>query len=157
MKSIFLFFLLCATPAIAEVNLVKVDKSDRKMYLMDGSRVVKEYDIALGANPKGHKTQEGDERTPEGIYILDYLKLNSAFYKAMHVSYPNKEDVSRSKSMGVLPGGFIMVHGQKNGLAGLSFITHRFNWTSGCVALTNDEMDEFIDLVKLGTKIQIQW
>ena len=155
MKSLFLILIFFSTNAIAAVDLVKVDKSDRKMYLLDGSKVVRTYDIALGANPYGHKIQEGDERTPEGVYILDYLKLDSAFYKAMHVSYPNKKDIENSNSLGVSPGGFIMVHGQKNELGWLSFIAQRFNWTNGCIALTNDQMDEFIALVRIGTKIQI--
>jgi murein L,D-transpeptidase YafK len=157
MKTLFLLLILITANAIAEVDLVKVDKSDRKMYLMVSGNVLKEYDIALGANPKGHKVQEGDEKTPEGTYTLDYLKLDSAFYKAMHVSYPNPNDIAKAKSLGVSPGGFIMVHGQRNRLGWLSFVTQWFNWTNGCIALTNDEMDEFIKLVKVGTEIQIQW
>jgi len=157
MKILPILLTLFALDAFADVDLVKVDKSDRKMYLMDDGNVLMEYDIALGANPKGHKVQEGDERTPEGTYTLDYLKLDSAFHKAMHISYPNANDIAKAKSLGVSPGGFIMVHGQKNGIEWLSFISQWFNWTNGCIAVTNDEMDEFIKLVKVGTKIQIQW
>ena len=157
MKILFLLLTLFAANAIAEVDLVKVDKSDRKMYLMVGGNVLKKYEIALGANPKGHKVQEGDEKTPEGTYTLDYLKLDSAFYKAMHVSYPNQNDIAKAKSLGVSPGGLIMVHGQRNGLGWLSFVAQWFNWTNGCIALTNDEMDGFIEMVKVGTEIQIQW
>jgi len=157
MKNILLLLILIPTLAIAKVDLVKVDKSENKMYLMEGEKVVKEYSIALGANPKGHKQQEGDERTPEGIYTLDYKNENSASYRSMHISYPNQQDIENAKQRGVSPGGFIMVHGQLNGLGWLATISQGFNWTNGCIALTNSEMDEFMTLVGTGTKISIAW
>lgn len=157
MKYIVLLTLLLATPAYAEVDLVKVDKSERKMYLLEGEDIVKEFHVAFGANPKGHKQQEGDEKTPEGGYILDYKKEDSSFYRAMHISYPDKADIENAKSREVSPGGFIMVHGQRNWLGWLSSITQSFNWTNGCIALTNSEMDEFMELVRVGTKIEIEW
>jgi murein L,D-transpeptidase YafK len=152
-----LLLLLYSCQALADVDLVKVDKSDSKMYLLEGDAVVKVYHIALGANPKGHKLQEGDERTPEGLYTLDYKKEDSSFYRAMHISYPNGKDKAQAASRGVSPGGQIMVHGQKNGLGGMAWITQQFNWTNGCIALSNSEMDEFMALVEVGTKIHIQW
>ena len=75
----------------------------------------------------------------------------------MHVSYPNKADVKNAKAKGIDPGGFIMVHGQRNWLGSLAFIAQNFDWTNGCIAITNDEMDEFMSLVDIGTKIQIEW
>jgi murein L,D-transpeptidase YafK len=153
---VFLLSLLSCETAVA-VDLVKVDKSDSKMYLLEGGAVVKEYHIALGANPRGHKQQEGDEKTPEGLYTLDYKKEDSSFYRAMHISYPNSIDKAHAERLGVSPGGQIMVHGQRNGLGGMAWITQQFNWTDGCIALTNSEMDEFMDLVDVGTTIQIQW
>ncbi|WP_203142926.1 L,D-transpeptidase family protein [Marinobacter mangrovi] len=157
MRYIALLFLFFTNAALAQVDLVKVDKSERKLYLIDDGTVVKEYDVAFGANPKGHKQQEGDERTPEGTYTLDYKKEDSAFYRAMHVRYPNAQDRADAKKRGVSPGGFIMVHGQRNWLGWLAPITQHFNWTDGCIALTNSEMDEFMDLVQVGTEIQIEW
>lgn len=157
MKVIFLLFFLISPFTLASVDLVKVDKSANKMYLLDGEETVKEYHIALGANPQGHKQQEGDERTPEGIYTLNYKKEDSSFYRAMHISYPNQQDIESAKARGVSPGGFIMVHGQRNGLAWMAPISQNFNWTNGCIALTNKEMDEFMTLVATGTKIQIEW
>ncbi|WP_444905052.1 murein L,D-transpeptidase family protein [Microbulbifer sp. CnH-101-E] len=157
MRNILLIFMLLTGNAIAEVDLVKVDKSENKLYLLDGEKVVREYHVAFGKNPKGHKQQEGDEKTPEGRYILDYKKEDSSFYRAMHVSYPNQKDKDVAEELGVSPGGFIMVHGQRNWLGWFSPITQRFNWTNGCIALTNSEMDEFMDLVKVGTPIEIQW
>lgn len=152
-----LLLLILSFTSLAEVDLVKVDKSERKLYLLDGDKIVKEYHVSFGANPKGHKQQEGDERTPEGEYILDYKKEDSSFYRSMHISYPNDTDIANAKKIGVSPGGFIMVHGQRNWLGWLSPITQKFNWTNGCIALRNSEMDEFMALVKVGTKIKIEW
>lgn len=157
MRNIALLLIFLANPVLAEVDLVHVDKSDNRMYLFDGDTVVREYQVAFGARPQGHKVQEGDERTPEGTYTLDYAKENSAFYRAMHVSYPNEVDIANAERLGVSPGGFIMVHGQRNWLGWFAPITQRFNWTNGCIALTNEEMDEFMELVNVGTEIQIEW
>ena len=157
MKYLLLELTFLSNLAFANIDLVKVDKSENKMYLYNGDTIVKEYNVAFGENPKGHKQQEGDEKTPEGIYTLDYIKEDSSFYRAMHISYPNAKDKEHAKKLGVSPGGFIMVHGQKNGFGWLAYLTQRFNWTNGCIALTNSEMDEFLSLVKVGTKIQIEW
>lgn len=126
------------------------------MYLFAQDSLIKEYSIVLGGNPKGHKQQEGDERTPEGQYILDYKKKDSSFYKAIHISYPNQDDKDRARDQGVNPGGLIMIHGQKNGLGWLAWVSQNFNWTNGCIAVTNREMDEIWSLVKTGTSIEIQ-
>ena len=157
MRLVLLFIFFISNSVCAEVDLVKVTKSKNKMYLLEDDKIIKEYDVAFGENPKGHKEQEGDERTPEGTHTLDYIKEDSSFYRAMHISYPNKADIENAKKKGVSPGGFIMVHGQKNNFGWLGAITQNFNWTNGCIALTNKEMDEFLELVKVGTKIQISW
>jgi murein L,D-transpeptidase YafK len=157
MKYLVLIITILADITFADVDLVKVDKSMNKMILLDGDSIVKEYYVAFGANAKGHKQQEGDEKTPEGTYTLDYKKENSSFYRAMHVSYPNQQDKENAKKLGVSPGGFIMIHGQRNWLGWLSSFTQRVNWTNGCIALTNNEMDEFMGLVKEGTTIKISW
>lgn len=157
MKYLILSLICFVSSVSASVDLVKVDKSERKMYLISSGTVIKAYDIALGANPQGHKEQEGDEKTPEGEYTLDYKKEDSSFYRAMHISYPNQVDIANAQIKGVSPGGFIMVHGQRNWLGWLAPIMQLFNWTNGCIALTNSEMDEFMALVDVGTKIQIEW
>ncbi|MFS1525297.1 L,D-transpeptidase family protein [Microbulbifer sp. 2304DJ12-6] len=118
---------------------------------------MKTCQVALGASPKGHKMQEGDEKTPEGRYTLDYKKEDSAYYRAMHISYPSSRDRAQAEARGVSPGGFIMIHGQRNGLGWLAAITQRFNWTDGCIALSNTEMDVFMSLVQTGTPIEIRW
>nr|WP_202819672.1 L,D-transpeptidase family protein [Thaumasiovibrio occultus] len=127
------------------------------MYLMSQQAIVREYRIALGANPQGHKTQQGDERTPEGRYTLDYVKEDSTFYRAMHISYPNRQDRATARENDVDPGGFIMVHGQPNGYGFISVLSQRLDWTDGCIALTNAEMNEFLRLVPVGTPIHIEW
>jgi len=148
---------MISASCFGEIDLVKVDKSENRMYLLDNKKIIKTYHVALGGSPKGHKEQEGDQKTPEGLYTLDYKKEDSSFYRAMHVSYPHQADLDNAKQKGVAAGGFIMVHGQKNTLGWLSGITQKFNWTNGCIALTNKEMDEFMSLVNVGTKIHIQW
>ena len=155
----FITILLCFAPfwVQARVDLVKVIKSERKMILLENGKTLKEYRIALGANPQGHKEQEGDERTPEGRYILDYINEQSSFYRSMHVSYPNAKDRANAKQKGVSPGGDIMIHGQPNGFGALANTMQQSDWTNGCIALTNSEMDEFLKLVAVGTAIEIAW
>jgi len=157
-KILLIFFLLIATISfgLVKADSVLVIKSESKLYLMKNGILLKKYHVAFGANPKGHKQQEGDERTPEGKYFLDYKKKNSSFYKAIHISYPNNEDKRRAKEKGVSPGGQIMIHGQKNDFGWLSFITQRFNWTDGCIAVSNDDMDEIWNAVDIGTPIEIK-
>ena len=149
--------LLWSVAAVAEqADSVLLDKSDEKLYLLKDESVIAEYSISFGANPEGHKQQEGDERTPEGGYVLDYKKADSVFYKAIHISYPNEADKKSAAARGVDPGGAIMIHGQRNRLGWLSFITQRFNWTDGCIAVTNGEMDEIWNSVSANTPIEIR-
>ncbi len=155
----FFAFLLVSPPgsrAIMQADLVVVRKSEHKLYLIKAGKILKTYHIALGAHPTGHKLKKGDGRTPEGRYILDYKNSHSAFYKSIHISYPNKADRERAKKAHVDPGGAIMIHGQKNGLGWLTFISQHLNWTSGCIALSNEDMDEVWNAVKVGTPIEIK-
>ncbi len=138
------------------IDYVLVRKSEGKMYLLADKQVLREYRIALGANPKGHKQREGDERTPEGAYILDFKNADSNFFKAIHISYPNAADRARARAAKVDPGGQIMIHGQKNGYGRFARITQRVNWTDGCIAVTNAEMEEIWRLVEVGTPIVIR-
>ena len=131
-------------------------KSEAKLYLKKNGKVFKKYHVSFGANPKGHKQQEGDERTPEGKYILDYKNKKSSFYKAIHISYPNANDKKRAKKRWISPGGQIMIHGQKNGFGWFSFIVQRFNWTDGCIALSNCDMYEVWNSIDVGTPIEIK-
>ncbi|WP_369597265.1 L,D-transpeptidase family protein [Vibrio sp. JPW-9-11-11] len=151
-----LCLLVCAHSA-AQVDLIKVDKSKRRMYLFDGQHVVKEYRIALGKRPKGHKIREGDKRTPEGRYYLDFVLEQSEFYRSIHISYPNQTDIDYATRLNLDPGGDIKIHGLKNGEQRPANFVQSFDWTDGCIAITNQEMDELLSLVTMGTPIEIEW
>ncbi len=142
-------------PSSTVIDKVFVDKSDRVLQLMERGNVIRSYRIALGDSPVGHKQQEGDQRTPTGIYTLDYKNENSIAYRSIHISYPNAADKAHAKSLGVSPGGDIMIHGQMNGFGHLSWLNQSRDWTDGCIAVTNDEMDTIMAAVKVGTVIEI--
>lgn len=151
-----LFFTLVQSHAWAEVDFVRVIKSQNKLQLLENGTVKHEFHAVFGAHPKGHKQQESDEKTPEGMYELDYKKENSSYYRAIHISYPNANDTASAKQRGVAPGGQIMIHGQKNGFGWLSSIMQSFNWTNGCISLSNSDMQVVWQLVKVGTPIEIK-
>lgn len=135
---------------------VVVIKSKRVLMVMRNGEILKIYKIALGKNPVGHKTREGDQKTPEGNYILDSRNSNSKYHLSMHISYPNESDILNSKKNGVSPGSGIMIHGVTRELEALGRF-HRFSdWTNGCVAVTNFEMKEIWKLVPDGTPIEIK-
>ena len=140
---------------IGKADLIRVDKSERQMQLLRGDEVIARYKISLGANPEGHKSQEGDERTPEGHYIIDWRNPNSGYFLSMHISYPNKSDTELAKAGGQSPGGMIMIHGQPNGYSSVAPILQGFDWTNGCVAVTNAEMKQIWNAVPNGTPIEI--
>lgn len=139
-----------------KADLVVVKKSEQRLFLYGNGKPFADFHVAFGANPEGHKQQEGDERTPEGSYVLDHKKEDSAFFKAIHISYPNAADIAQAKGRGVNPGGAIMIHGQKNGFGLLSPIAQLFNWTDGCIALTNKDMQTVWEAVDAGTPIEIE-
>ena len=162
MKKMKYTLLICLLllPSISfgneKADMVLVIKSESKLYLKRDGKILKEYHVVFGANPKGHKLQEGDERTPEGNYILDYKKEDSTFYKAIHISYPNEMDRERARKNGVRPGGAIMIHGQKEDIGWLALVAQYFNWTDGCIAVSNSDMDEIWEAVDSGTPIEIK-
>lgn len=137
-------------------DYVVVYKKARKMQLLSNEEIIREYTISLGADPSGHKQQEGDERTPEGIYSLDWSNPDSFAYLSMHISYPNSVDKDAAKAANRNPGGMIMVHGIRNGFGWLGRLHRLFDWTDGCIALTNPEMAEFWRVVPVGTSIEIR-
>lgn len=153
--SIVLFCLSALASAEPSIDLVRVLKSDHRLQLISSGKVIFEFKVALGGNPKGHKMQEGDGKTPEGTYKLDYRKSDSSFYKAFHISYPNPIDIASAKARGVNPGGNIMIHGQKNGLGWLDFASQHFDWTNGCIALKDSEIDVMWNIIKEGTTVEI--
>lgn len=145
-----------AQDARVSVDRVVVYKHARELVLLYRGQELRSYKIALGGEPVGRKTRQGDHRTPEGVYVLDSRNPNSHYYKAFHVSYPSAKDKAVARKLGVSPGGDIMVHGLPKEYAwvGKSHVLH--DWTDGCIAVTNEEMDELWNLVRVGTPIEIK-
>ncbi len=143
-------------PSDARADRVIVLKKARTLTLMSGEKVLKVYKIALGGDPIGPKRKEGDHKTPEGNYVLDRRNAKSKYYRSIHISYPSEEDRERARKSGVSAGGDVMVHGLPNGFGWLG-PTHRTqDWTDGCVAVTDQEMDEIWNAVLDGTPIEIK-
>lgn len=132
------------------VTRVIVYKEQRKMHLMHRGEVLRSYDIGLGFAPYGHKGEEGDGRTPEGEYIIDRRNPNSEFHLSIGIDYPNAQDIAKAKAAGVSPGGDIFIHGRPSKNAGGGR-----DWTAGCIAVTNREMERIYAMVENGTPISI--
>jgi murein L,D-transpeptidase YafK len=156
-RLVFLFSLLCAlASAQAPVDHIVVLKKDRTLQLLSAGKVIRAYKIALGGSPVGHKQRQGDQKTPEGEYTIDSRNPNSQFHKSLHVSYPNAADRASAKKLGVNPGGDIFIHGlgKTYGWVGKAHVAH--DWTLGCIAVTNEEIEEIWKLVPDGTRITIK-
>jgi murein L,D-transpeptidase YafK len=135
---------------------VVVLKKERTLQVLRQGRVIKTYKVALGGDPVGPKSQQGDHKTPEGIYVLDSRNAHSQFYKSIHISYPNASDRAAARQKGVSPGGNVFVHGLPNGY-GWVRASHRLkDWTDGCIAVTNQEIEEIWRAVPDGTPIEIR-
>ena len=141
---------------IGNADRVLVIKSERTLTLLRDGERIKTYRISLGDNPQGAKERQGDSKTPEGEYILDWRNPNSRFYLALHISYPNIDERAVAESAGLDPGGDIMIHGQRNGWGWLSPLMSRRDWTDGCIAVTNTAMHEIWNAVTDGTPIEIR-
>lgn len=136
---------------------VLVHKKERTLQLLSKGIVIRTYKIALGGSPEGHKQQQGDQKTPEGEYTIDFRNPRSQFYKSLHISYPNARDRTNARRLKVHPGGDIFIHGLGTGIWGAAGKTHTLrDWTLGCIAVTNEEIDEIWKLVPDGTKIEIR-
>ncbi len=143
-----------ATPLHAD--RVVVLKKERTLELLTQGKVIKTYKVALGADPIGPKTRQGDHKTPEGFYVLDSRNPHSQFYKSIHISYPNARDRAAARLKDVSPGGDVFVHGLPKGYGWVG-ASHRLkDWTDGCVAVTNEEIDEIWQSVPDGTPIEIR-
>jgi murein L,D-transpeptidase YafK len=143
-------------PANTKADLVVVDKAARRLSLYSNGALIGSYPIALGRAPIGAKVRQGDRRTPEGRYFIDSHKPDSSFHRALHVSYPSNSDIARARAAGYSPGGEIMVHGMRNGLGWLGHAHLLVDWTVGCVAVTDAEMDQIYRVVPDGTPIEFR-
>jgi murein L,D-transpeptidase YafK len=143
-----------ASNAIAD--RVLVEKGARRLTLLNKGAVLKTYPVALGREPVGAKEEEGDQRTPEGIYLIDFHKRDSDYHLALHVSYPEQRDVDQATTRGVSAGSDIMLHGLPNGRGWIGRFHRRSDWTAGCVAVTDFEIEEIFRAVPDGTPIEIR-
>ena len=143
-----------ATPQKADSFLIL--KKDHLMELLAGGKVIRTYKVALGQGGLAPKEREGDGRTPEGHYVIDARYAESHYHKALHVSYPNAEDRKRAARLGVSPGGAIMIHGLPNGKGWVGAAHRLYDWTLGCIAVTDEEIDEIWNLVPVGTPVEIR-
>jgi len=135
---------------------VVVLKKERTLQLLDHGKVVKTYKVALGGDPVGPKTRQGDHKTPEGAYVLDFRNAHSQFYKSIHISYPSERDRTDARKKGVSPGGDVFVHGLPNGYGAVGAAHRLKDWTDGCIAVTDEEIDEIWRSVPDGTPIEIR-
>ena len=143
-----------AAPEKADSILIL--KQDHVMELLARGKVIRSYKVALGRGGLAAKEREGDGRTPEGHYTIDSRTEHSGFHKALHISYPNAEDRQRAARMGVKPGGAIMIHGLPNGRGWIGAAHRSMDWTAGCVAVTDEEIDEIWKLAPVGTPVEIR-
>jgi murein L,D-transpeptidase YafK len=141
---------------LPKADAVLVRKGERRLYLLRDGQPYREYRIALGGNPVGHKQEEGDLRTPEGDYYIDWRNPDSDFHLSLRISYPSYRDRSRALARGVSPGGMIMIHGQRNGLGWFENFQQLRDWTDGCIAVTNTAIEEIWHAVPDGTPIRIE-
>ncbi len=143
-------------PAPNTIDSILILKKDHLLELLSNGKVVRTYKVALGQGGLAPKQQEGDALTPEGHYVIDKRNAASHYYKALHVSYPNAEDRQRAVRLGVRPGGDIMIHGLPNGMGAVGSAHRLRDWTLGCIAVTDEEIDAIWRLVPTGTPVEIR-
>jgi murein L,D-transpeptidase YafK len=135
---------------------VLVLKGPRRLLLLRGDRVLRDYEIALGKSPAGPKRHRFDGRTPEGRYVIESRSEDSRFHRALRISYPNAQDLEFARRAGVSPGGDVMIHGLPNGERWIADAHREYDWTNGCIGVTDDEMNEIWEFVDDGTPIEIR-
>lgn len=139
-----------------QADRVLIVKSQRTLTLLRQGKVLKTYKVALGGEPRGPKIQQGDNKTPEGVYAIDGHNSHSQFHLSLHISYPNAADRDRARKLGVNPGGDIFIHGLPPAFAYLGPLHRRRDWTLGCVAVTDSEIEEIWARVPIGTPVEIK-
>ena len=145
----------CAVIQKGPADTILIEKKERRLTLISKGKVLKTYKIALGGNPNGPKERQGDNKTPEGTYVIDSRNKDSRYHLSLHISYPNEKDKKRAKQLGVSPGGDIMIHGIKNGFSWVGDLHAEVDWTKGCIAVTDEEIEEIDKLAPNGTIVEI--
>lgn len=141
-------------PLSERIDLIEVDKSERRLTVYRNGAALRSYQVALGFAPDGDKVQEGDGRTPEGEFVIDRRNPGSSFHLSLGIDYPQPEDIARAAALGVSPGGDIFFHGQANLLSHIE--RRKGDWTAGCIALTNAEIEELWRVTQIGTRVVIR-
>ncbi|MDE9451411.1 L,D-transpeptidase family protein [Aliiroseovarius sp. Z3] len=141
-------------PIIGQIDRIVIEKSERRMVVLQDETPVRTYDIALGFAPEGDKVLEGDGKTPEGLFKIDRRNEQSAFHLSLGINYPLPEDRARAQADGVDPGGDIFIHGQPNRRTRPEPIM--MDWTNGCIALSNTEIEELWSVTPVGTPVEIR-
>ncbi len=139
-----------------KITKIVVLKSKHELQIFQNNDLIKTYKISLGRHPEGAKHFEGDDKTPEGNYFINDKNPNSNYHLNLGISYPAKKDIAYAKKYGKSPGGAIKIHGLKNGLGFIGKLHRLFDWTHGCIAVTNREIEELYKHVAIGTPIQIK-
>ena len=150
-----LFAVASPLTAGRKTDRIIVHKHARTLDLMHAGRVIKTYKIALGSEPVGPKARQGDHRTPEGTYVIDNRNANSKFHRSLHISYPKAADRERARKLGISPGGDIFIHGLPNGYGFVGAAHRARDWTDGCIAVTDQEIEEIWRAVDNGTPVEI--
>ncbi len=153
--ALYYFYPSPKLPHGSVIDRLVVYKSERRMEAWSGNSLLKTYTVSLGKNPVGHKEFEGDCKTPEGVYTINERNPNSAYHKNLGVSYPNGKDITHAASWGKPPGGHIKIHGLRNGRGYIGKFHRWKDWTAGCIAVTNAEVDELYSAVKENAVIEI--
>jgi len=154
--TVYYFYPEHKLSANIQIDKIVVYKSKRQMLAYSNGQLVKTYKIALGRQPIGDKEFEGDKKTPEGIYYINDKNPNSGYHKNLGISYPDKVDIKNAKRLGKPTGGDVKIHGLRNKTGMISKFHRWFDWTLGCIAVTDEEIDELYNSVKVGTQIEIK-
>ena len=155
-RLLLLLSLVTAASAQSGIDHLLVLKKQHKLLLMSGNQVVKSYYVALGSGGLAPKQRQGDHRTPEGLYTIDYRNPGSRYHLALHISYPRQTDMERARQMGVSPGGDIMIHGLGPNFSWAGENHRHYDWTDGCIAVTDQEIEEIWRVVPDGTPVEIR-
>jgi hypothetical protein len=154
--TVYYFYPKDKLPADTLIDKLVVYKSKRQLLAYSSGQLVKTYKISLGRQPIGDKEFEGDKKTPEGLYFINDKNPNSGYHKNLGISYPEKDDIENAKRLGKPAGGDVKIHGLRNKTGFISKFHRWYDWTLGCIAVTDDEIDELYNAVKIGTQIEIE-
>lgn len=154
--TIYYFYPEDKLPSNIQIDKIIVYKSKRQLLVYSDEKLLKTYTISLGKQPNGAKEFEGDKKTPEGLYSINDKNKYSGYHKNLGISYPNKLDIENAKKLGKPTGGDIKIHGLRNQTGFISKFHRWFDWTLGCIAVTDEEIDELYNAVKIGTPIEIK-